>query len=199
MSLPDTPHLTPNFASAAPASKHCWLDCSTDPCRLVQPGTPHSLTGRRTHSWLFVPLPHVAVGRLCPAALAVWPARTLTAVLLSWSQADGYTRTTVQEQLLYFLWRHRHARSHRTAPSRPACRRCCRFCSSSSSSSISSSGVPCSSSRRAPGQACRAASLCCSTTLPLPAVLRARAALALPVGLSTPFLLPQAAATPSNP
>ena len=66
--LPEAPTATENPASrlsagptAAPADA-AW-------CRQ---GPPDTLERGRTHSWLFVPLLHAAVGRLQPEALSAW-------------------------------------------------------------------------------------------------------------------------------
>jgi len=72
--LPDVPAAAPQAAptpAAAPLADAAWFN----------QGPPDTLALQRTHSWLFVPLLHAAVGRLHPAALARWEAHPLYSLL----------------------------------------------------------------------------------------------------------------------
>ena len=87
--LPDTPHATPADPPAPAGSSAGPTDAAAasapNDAAWYHQGPPRGLNNGRTHSWLFVPLLHAAVGRLHPAAVAAWQAHAVYAPL--WQRA----------------------------------------------------------------------------------------------------------------
>ena len=87
--LPDTPHATPADPPAPAGSSAGPTDAAAasapNDAAWYHQGPPRGLNNGRTHSWLFVPSLHAAVGRLHPAAVAAWQAHAVYAPL--WQRA----------------------------------------------------------------------------------------------------------------